>query len=201
MVSVAVPEDGLALEAVWQEGGAGGGVVAAPHPLYGGSMDNPVCNEVAYGLYKAGYASLRFNWRGVNASQGSPSGDPAEADRDYRAALEHVAESAPAPLLACGYSFGAAAALRASLADERVRRLVLVAPPVDMIAPLDLERIDVPTVVIAGGNDTFAPLAQLTPLLEKMGEVRLEVIAGADHFFASGGLAEIAEIVEDALRR
>ena len=77
--AVAIPLEGgeQALEGVFVAGlddDAVGVVVAAPHPLYGGSMDSPVVNEIAYAARKAGLASLRFNWRGVGASAGAISG-------------------------------------------------------------------------------------------------------------------------------
>ena len=66
--AVRVPKDELVLEAAWQSGDDRAAVVAPPHPEYGGSLDNPVVNELAYALYQEGFASLRFNWRGVGAS-------------------------------------------------------------------------------------------------------------------------------------
>src|SRR5271166_3947152 len=73
----------------------GGAVVAPPHPLYGGSMENPVVSELAFVCARAGLASLRFNWRGVGASSGVPSGALADAADDYAAALSHLRDSVP----------------------------------------------------------------------------------------------------------
>ena len=112
MVTVAVASGGLVLEGVWQKGAGRGAVIAPPHPEYGGSLEHPVVSELAYGLYKAGIASLRFNWRGVGASQGRVSGEWKAAEEDYSAAVEQVAATMPPPIVAAGYSFGAAAALR-----------------------------------------------------------------------------------------
>ena len=198
-VTVEVPGAGIVLEAVWQAGPRGGSVVAPPHPLYGGSIENPVVNDIAYGLHRADMPSLRFNWRGVNASQGEPTGEPDAAQADYAAALAHLADSAQPPLVGAGYSFGAAAAVAVALADRRIERLVLVAPPVAMLESLDLSRLEIPLHVIVGGEDPFAPADRLWQVLEPAGETKLEVLPGADHFFAAGGLSQIAEFVAAAV--
>ena len=132
--AVAIPLEGgeQALEGIFIAGvddDAMGVVVAAPHPLYGGSMDSPVVNEIAYAARKAGLASLRFNWRGVGASAGVISGEADDADADYRAALQHLLETVPGAVVAAGYSFGAAAAVRVAAGEPRIRRLLLLAPP------------------------------------------------------------------------
>jgi alpha/beta superfamily hydrolase len=197
-VTVEVPGEDIVLEAVWQAGERGGAVVAPPHPLYGGSIENPVVNDVAYGLHRAGLPSLRFNWRGVNASQGEATGEPQAAFADYAAALEQLAESAEPPLVGAGYSFGAATAVAVALSDPRIERLVLVAPPVAMLSALDLAALEIPLFAIVGGDDQFSPVDPLQRLLESAGQVKLEVIPGVDHFFAMGGLSQVAEFVAAA---
>jgi alpha/beta superfamily hydrolase len=199
MVTVAVPSRGLVLEGVWQKGAGRGAVIAPPHPQYGGSLEHPVVSELAYGLYKAGIASLRFNWRGVGASQGRVSGDWRDAEEDYTAALEQVAATTPPPIVAAGYSFGAAAALRVGLRDPRVSELILIAPPVGMLDALSLDEFRGPIHVIVGGRDEFAPLDELSELLEGLPNANLDVIPKADHFFAAHGLAEVAELVRSSV--
>jgi alpha/beta superfamily hydrolase len=197
-IAIPVESDGLVLEGVWQAGTERGAVIAPAHPLYGGSLDHPVVNEVAYALYRAGFASVRFNWRGVGASQGVPSGDQGDAERDFGAALEHLAQTLSVPLMAAGYSFGAVTALRVGLADDRVRDLLLVSPPVEMIRDLPAERLEGQLHVIVGGQDSFAPPDQLSSLLRPLPNARLDVIPEADHFFATGGLVELSELVRTA---
>lgn len=199
MVPISLAAAGLTLEGVWQPGPGRGAVIAPPHPEYGGSLENPVISELAYGLYKAGVASLRFNWRGVGASQGSVTGDPAAADEDYLGALDQVAETTSAPVIAAGYSFGAATALRIGLRDARVAELILIAPPVAMIEELAIDAFRGPIHVIVGGRDSFAPLAQLSARLEGLPNAFLDVIPKADHFFATYGLAELVELVRTSV--
>ena len=82
------------LEGIFQAGASfasRGVLLAPPHPLYGGSLEAPVLSELAWAAAQAGLASLRFNWRGVGASAGAPSGAAADADADYGSALDHLA--------------------------------------------------------------------------------------------------------------
>ncbi len=195
MVTVPVEDEGLVLEGVWQNGERGA-VVAPPHPLYGGSFDNPVVNEIAYALHRLGQASLRFNWRGVGASQGVATGDWGAAECDYRAALDHVVATVGAPVTAAGYSFGAAVALRLALRDERISDLVLVAPPIQMIKSLDLESFEGPIRVLVGAHDEIAQAAELAEFFLPRAGARVGVIENADHFFVHGGLAELSTLIQ-----
>jgi len=192
--SVAIPlgPGSLALEGLYAAGEdaeAGGALIAPPHPLYAGSMESPVVGEVAYACARAGLATLRFNWRGVGASAGETSGDETVADEDYAAALEHLAGTVAGPLVACGYSFGAAAALRAAVRSPRVRRAILVAPPPALLAPEAFSTLR-RALVVTGDADGFAPPAALEPLVARAPGASLHVVPGADHFFTVG-LAEI----------
>jgi hypothetical protein len=199
-VAIPVGHESLVLEGIWQGGGADRvAVVAPPHPEYGGSLDNPVVTELAHALHREGWASLRFNWRGVGGSQGRATGEPGPALADYLAAVDHAAQTLPGPLLAAGYSFGAATALVAALHDDRIRRLLLVAPPPAMLRSVTLGELARPLRVIVGSGDRLAPLHQLQPLLDGAPDVRLEVIAGADHFFFTSGLAELGRLARELI--
>lgn len=192
-VAIALGDGRFALEGIFVAGpgrGAAGAVIAPPHPLYGGSMDSPVVNELAYACEKAGIASLRFNWRGVGGSAGAPSGEVADADADYRASLAYLEETVPGPVIACGYSFGAAAGLRVSVAQPRVERLILVSPPIALLDCEALAAFPGPVLVITGERDAFAPPAGLGQVLDSAASARLEVVPEADHFFMRG-LAEV----------
>lgn len=183
----------MALEGLFISGSdaeCGGAVVAAPHPLYGGSMESPVVTELAFACEKAGLASLRFNWRGVGASAGQVSGEESAADGDYAAALAHLAETVSGPLVASGYSFGAAAAVRAAARSPRIRRLLLVAPPPPLLDREALEGFSGAIFVAVGERDRIASASELKPILERCSDARLEVVASSDHFFMAG-LAEL----------
>ncbi len=200
MVAIPLDAEGRALEGVYLTGSEGcdaGAVVAPPHPLYGGSMDSPVVNEVSYACRQGGLAALRFNWRGVGASTGQPSSEAADADADYAAATEQLAETVSGPLVAAGYSFGAAAAARMVEREPRIHRAILVAPPVAMLDPRPLEKL-AGVLVVTGQHDDFAPPAALEECLDGLVNTKLHVVPRADHFFMAG-LADIARAIEDWL--
>ena len=104
------------------------------------------------------------------------TGEWSAAEEDYLAALDQVAATMPPPVVAAGYSFGAATALRVGLRDARVSELILVAPPVGMVEKLSLEDFRGPIHVIAGGRDELAPLDELSSLLEGLPNANLDVI-------------------------
>lgn len=191
--------EGLALDALYVAPDpaledAGGAVIAPPHPLYGGSMDSPVVAELSWALSRGGLATLRFDWRGVGASAGRPSGDAEDARADYAAALDQLAESVSGRLVAAGYSFGAAAAVRASAQTPRVRALVLVAPPPSMLDRTLLAARPLDVWIVAGERDGIAPAAELDSIARELPRARVVTIAQADHFFGAG-LGELGRAV------
>lgn len=191
-------EQGEALEGLFiagdGEGGGAGAVIAPPHPLYGGSMESPVVSELAWACTKAGLASLRFNWRGVGGSTGASSGELAMGAEDFAAALLQLGRTVPGPLVAAGYSFGAAAAVRAAVDQPRVRRLVLVAPPPPLLDAELLRSGERELLLLAGQHDSIAPAAALEALAKDLPGARFVLLEQADHFFAAG-LAQLANEV------
>lgn len=200
-VTIAAPEISGVLEGLFVSGAppeTGGAVIGPPHPQYGGSMESPVVGELAWACARVGLASLRFNWRGVGASGGRRSGAAADADADYRAALAHQAETVVGDLVACGYSFGGACALRVAASSPRVTRLLLVAPPPTLLDAGALEAFDGPVLVATGEADELAPPGILARLLDGVAGARLHVIPETDHFFATG-LAELGRSAREWL--
>ena len=185
------------LEAIYlapATGSTRGAVLAPPHPLYGGSLDSPVLTELAFACTQAGVGSLRFNWRGVGASAGEPSGGALEADCDYGSALDHLAETVGGPLVAGGYSFGAAAALRAAVGNPRVTRVVLVSPPPQLVDAAAVARFIGRALIVTGALDAIAPPDALGVLAARARRGQFAVLPGCDHFFGAG-LAELGREV------
>lgn len=196
-------ESGLALEGLLlpvRDEPLGGAVVAAPHPLYGGRMDNPVVTELALACHRACWRSLRFNWRGVGGSAGETSGALDRAVVDYDSALDFVADDAAGPILACGYSFGAATAVLAAGSRPAVRRLLLVAPPPSMLDAGALASFPGRIGIAVGERDEIAPPAAVEALVANLPEAELRVIEGADHFFGAK-LGDLSRALGDLLGR
>ncbi len=177
----------LRLENALGSGERGAAVVAHPHPLYGGDMSNPVVEAIAAGLELAGIAPLRFNFRGCGQSDGAPTADAALADADMRAAFAALRGHRPEPYIACGYSFGAATALRFAAKEPAIAALILVAPPVAMIDRAALKAYAGPLTLLLGDHDSYARLPELERALAGAPRVSLQILEGEDHFFSEGG--------------
>lgn len=167
-------------------------VVSHPHPLYGGTMDNLVVLETERALARAGAAVLRFNFRGVGASQGEHDGGDGERF-DLAAAIAALRERRPElPLLLAGYSFGAIATL-SLLADPGLRpdgcsAVLLLAPPVAYAGARRGSAGGARVAVIYGERDDLTPATALTDQAATWSDRRsLFPVAGAGHDLGTFG--------------
>jgi alpha/beta superfamily hydrolase len=192
--AVSFPGPAGTLEGLWKEASGprrGSAVFAHPHPLHGGTLHNKVVFRAAQALSAAGYATLRFNFRGVGASQGRHDEGRGEVD-DFRAALDEAERLGRLPLVAGGFSFGSAVALRAAAADDRVAALVAVGLPLATLARGSLPKPNVPSLFVTGERDTFGPPALLAEFAGDSGQI--VIVPGADHFF-EGKLEELERAI------
>jgi uncharacterized protein len=179
-----------------------GAVVCHPHPLYGGSMYNNVVEAVLEAMWRLGWATLRFNFRGVGQSEGEHSGGAREAD-DAAAAVHFMAGElavSSQKIALAGYSFGALAAMNAASRLTDLGALVLIALPLRMAGADALKQFNAPLVLAAGDRDNYCPPAQLQAIHQALGSrAQLKIISGADHFFG-GYEADLADALESMLR-
>lgn len=189
------------LEGYWQAGTADKGVVIThPHPLYGGTMDNPVVATVQRTYQEHGYATLRFNFRGVGSSQGRYDNGAGEQD-DVCAAMAFVRRKAVSAVDLAGYSFGAWVNARVA-ADKRapIASMVMVSPPVGFIEFGDLDALNCLKLVVTGSRDDIAPADRIRDLLPVWNpSAQFEVIDGCDHFYA-GYLENLESIITSFLK-
>ena len=161
-----------------------GVVVCHPHPLYGGAMDNNVVIPICQSLAQASIASLRFNFRGVGASQGKFSDGIGEKE-DVVAAISFLSNLDAVDkerIGLCGYSFGGAVSLQVAPADERVKALALISPAIDTYVPL--KQYTKPKLIVCGGADQFVSIIGLQRLAEELPPPNdFELVSGADHFW------------------
>ena len=162
-------------------------VIAHPHPLFGGTLDNKVVQTLARAFVQTGWTAVRFNFRGVGGSAGSHDEGRGELN-DFLAVVQHAAPSGEGqPVLAlAGFSFGAFVTTHAfaRLQSERpIDKLVLVGTSVSRspAAPIDATAHNRTLVVHGEQDDTVL-------LLDVMNWARpqalpVTVVPGAGHFF------------------
>ena len=162
--------------AVDEPDGAERGValIAHPHPLFGGSLDNKVVQTLARALIELGYEAWRPNFRGVGQTEGVHDEGRGELE-DLAAVLDSIKTE---KFVLAGFSFGAS--LAAQLAQKRKPEwLVLVGVGITRImAP----PVPAGTLVIHGENDDTVPLAAVMDWARPQ-ELPVVVVPGADHFF------------------
>ena len=182
------------LEAIWKEPrgvARGAALVLHPHPLHGGTMHNKVVFRTARGLEDAGAVTLRINFRGVGHSTGEHTGARGGEQEDARLALDYLTEQCPGLLVfLAGFSFGARVGLEVGTLDGRVRYLVGVGTPVSIPErEYDfsfIEECRKPLLLVHGERDEFGSVADLRALAARLpadSRPRVEIIAGAGHFF------------------
>ena len=149
-------------------------LIAHPHPLFGGTLDNKVVQTLARAFVELGYTAWRPNFRGVGASEGTHDEGRGELE-DLAAVIEY--SKSEKPVLA-GFSFGASVQTRLA---QRVKpeRMVLVG-----LAVKHQETMPVPadTILIHGEEDTTVPLADALAWARPQ-DLPVVVVPGADHFF------------------
>jgi alpha/beta superfamily hydrolase len=161
----------------------GHAVIAHPHPLFGGTMDNKVVQTLARAFVQCGWIALRFNFRGVGASQGQHDHGVGEA-QDL---LHLVGELAPEGALAlAGFSFGAyvtSHAIAALHPQRQIESVVLVGTAASRfdVAPIPAQLHD-RTLVIHGEADDTVPLASAMDWARPQG-LPILVVPSGSHFF------------------
>ncbi len=159
-------------------------LVCHPHPQHGGTMHNKVVYRIARGLRRAGAVVLRFNYRGVNLSEGV-YGDGIGETEDARACLSWLLQRYSAlPYTLAGFSFGSRVALRLGCPLPEVMQLIAVGYPTKYKEKAWMNECARPKVFIQSTNDEFGPLAELEPLVAALAQpAKLLTISAKDHFF------------------
>ena len=202
-MSLMIPAGDLQLEAIFREPqGArrGAAVVCHPHPVYGGTMDNRVVYRAAKAVVEAGFAALRFNFRGAGHSTGQYDQGIGEKE-DTAAAIGWLEAKYPSlPLALVGYSFGAWVGLQVGSSDLRIKAMVALAPPLDLYDFEFLYNNRKPTLYIAGTRDEFCSQRNLEQLARRLpASSSVHRLEGAEHFF-TGFIEAIQRLITDFFR-
>jgi alpha/beta superfamily hydrolase len=158
-------------------------LVAHPHPLFGGTMENKVAQTLARAFIGLGYVVARFNFRGVGESEGVHDEGRGEVD-DMEVMLEHMLRTYPGlPFALAGFSFGTfvQAQLQQRLAAQGMpaERLVLIGAAAGKWA---MPPVPADTILIHGELDDTIPLQHVFEWARPL-DTPVTVIPGADHFF------------------
>jgi len=188
-------------------------IIAHPHQLYGGTMNNKVVYTLFKALLELGFIAVKFNFRGVGQSGGghNPGENGAGEIEDVLAVAEAAKNQftarfdGPPPLLLAGFSFGGA--IQAYAAQRlKPKRIIMVAPAVErlhappILSPGVKHGIEnVPAVlIIHGDQDNVVPLKSVLDWAAPQ-ELPVFVVPGAEHFF-HGRLHILKRIVADWCR-
>lgn len=167
-------------------------VICHPHPQQGGTKDNKVVFMLGRAATQAGFAAVRFNFRGIGASEGEYDAGVGEVD-DVRAVRDWAVEASGLELAAlAGFSFGSAAAVRVAV-DEPVDRLVTVGFPSAYFQ--ELSRPQGRWLAVFGDADDVIDVeASIKAVSELTPAVDVRVLQGAGHFL-HGRLTELRKHV------
>ncbi len=160
----------------------GTAVIAHPHPLFGGTMENKVVQTLARAFVQSGWQAVRFNFRGVGASQGTYD----EGRGELQDLLAVVAQRASGDLALAGFSFGAFVTSHAvaQLATQRsLSSIVLIGTAASRfaVAPVP-EDLHPRTLVVHGEQDDTVPLSDVMNWARPQ-KLPITVIPGVEHFF------------------
>ncbi len=158
-------------------------VIAHPHPLFGGTMDNKVVQTLARAFTQCGWTAVRFNFRGVGASAGTHDGGQGETD-DLLQVVQAVAPQGPIAL--AGFSFGAyvTCSAIARLSPQRaIDRIVLVGTAASRfeVPPLPSGSHD-RALVIHGEQDDTVALSSVMDWARPQ-SLPVTVVPAGGHFF------------------
>ena len=182
--------DGLTLEAELAGAapiGAGPGtpraavVLCHPHPQYGGTMRSLVISVLFEELPRLGFPCLRFNFRGVERSEGAYT-EGRHEPLDIEAAIDEAASAWPGtPLVVVAWSFGADMALQ--VVDPRIAGWVAIAPPLRFRSSFAAATDPRPKHLVLAEHDEFRPPAEVIDAVGAWAATTTAIVAGASHFF------------------
>ena len=175
-----------------------------PHPLYGGTMNNPIVMEL-YNIFDAlGFSTFRFNFRGVGKSEGKFDNGLGEL-ADAAAALDWVQRQNPNTnqCWVSGFSFGAVICMQLLMRRPEITRFISVSPQPNLYDFNFLAPCPASGLIVHGKKDEIAPLDDVQKLAQKLQAqknitVEYEEVSGANHFY-DNEIPKLKNIIENYL--
>ena len=164
-------------------------LIAHPHPLQGGTLDNKVVQTLAKTFAALGYAAVRFNFRGVGQSVGQFDDGIGETDDALAALAAAKLEFGELPVALAGFSFGSYVQTRVAQAIT-AERLVLIGPAVKRFP---VEAVPPDTIVVHGEEDDVVALADVLAWARPQ-QLPIVVFPGCGHFF-HGRLPQLQRVI------
>lgn len=179
----------------------GAALVCHPHPRFGGTMHNKVVYRMARGLRRTGCVVLRFNFRGVNLSEGDYAEEIGETE-DARSGLRELQARYPGlPITGAGFSFGSRVALRLASTEPDVRRVIAAGFPTRIAERGFVQEVRVPKYFVQSTEDEYGPANDFRAFFASVAEPKeLTWISAQDHFF-KGGLDSFETTIETIARK
>ena len=203
-------EDGVSLEGelrVDVPEPRGSAAICHPHPQHGGTMRSIVIGALFESLPKMGVACLRFNFRGVEGSEGA-YGHGHDEQHDARAAVaaltaDLAASDVDVPLILTGWSFGGDVAL--TTVDDAISAWLAIAPPLRILPDFsEVAQDPRPKLLALAEHDEFREPSSVVDEVDAWVATRTTIVPGASHFFVgrTDRLVEIAaEYVDQVVSR
>jgi uncharacterized protein len=183
-------------------------MILHPHPPGGGTMNEQITQRLYKTFVNRGFATLRFNVRGVGRSQGEYDQGIGELS-DAASALDYLQSmnNNSKHCWVAGFSFGAWIGMQLLMRRPEITGFISVAPPANMYDFSFLAPCPASGLVINGTADRVAPPADTTSLVGKLHEQRgititHEQVEGAGHFFdGPGQMEQMIGSVSDYVKR
>ena len=164
-------------------------LILHPHPLYGGTMNNPVVLELFNRFDDLGFSTFRFNFRGVGKSEGKFDNGLGEL-ADAAAGLDWVQRKNPNAnqCWIAGFSFGALLCMQLLMRRPEITRFVSISPQPNLYDFNFLAPCPASGILIQGKKDELVPIEDTNRLAQKLQSqknivVDYEEISGANHFY------------------
>ena len=181
-------------------------LVLHPHPRQGGTMNNKIVYNIFHAFKNIGFATLRFNFRGVGKSQGSYDNGVGELT-DAAAALDWLQNENPTAqnTWIAGFSFGSWLALQLLMRRPEIAGFVAVSPPANLYDFSFLAPCPASGLIIQGTDDKIVEAEQVSELADKLNKQKnLKIVykklIGADHFFKNE-LDDIQDVITKYVRK